>query len=231
MNKNTHFSDNNMMKKKKATRVSFGGGFVSPSELPPSTLPTNKDVIGKVLLEIPKHGEKNIKKSYEVTCDEIIKMYTKVNSSLPIIQERAVLKRIKKIYENLKQQVKAGYTGKKRDCFVQDLENLFDIVKCKCDMKPCDLFDCEPNCQEKIHINCVCPKELRIPPSELIFIYSERNRVDGKSQYVIGSHDKVIESEMNKEQEKKERNLKRREREEQKAEAERNKKNISEVST
>ena len=165
------------------------------------------------MLESSKLGDKNLDKAIKQTSDDIFSIYKCVNSSLPVVQERTVLRRINTLYGQYRQQKKAGYTGKKKTDFLQTLSAVFDIVKCKCKILKCADSSCPEDCKLKAHIECKCPKEDKIPPDELFYIFSERKREGKRSDFVLGGHDKVIEEKITKQIEAKERSNLRKERE------------------
>ena len=166
-----------------------------------------------MLLEVAKHGDKSMTKVIDVTCSAITSIYTCVNSSLPIIQERAIGKRLSNLHNQYRLQKKAGYTGKKKDEFTSNLQKIFDIIKCKCEIKNCLENSCVPECSQKVHVLCSCPKDSKIPTEELFYIYSERNREKGRSDFVLGGHDKVTEAKITDKINRKEKANARKERE------------------
>ena len=95
--------------------------------------------------------------------------------------------------------------------FDEKLDKLVDITKCKCTIKTCAEFDCQ-GCQLGAHITCTCPREVKLPKLDLLFLKAQRDKVGEKGSMMIGDTvDKV-------EQRRKERQIARQEVEERRVE-------------
>ena len=75
------------------------------------------------------------------------------------------------------------------------LDQLFDITKCRCPILTCSETDC-PGCPSDRaalpprHITCVCPKDQKIPVLEVSFIDIQRKKIGEKSGTMISNVDK-----------------------------------------
>ncbi|KAK0067090.1 hypothetical protein Bpfe_003825 [Biomphalaria pfeifferi] len=56
----------------------------------------------------------------------------------------------------------------RQSTFLTTLDSLFDIAACKCSMS----YD---NSTKQVSISCNCPRNLKVPPDELLFLYDQRN--------------------------------------------------------
>ena len=78
----------------------------------------------------------------------------------------------------------------------EQLDRLFDITKCRCPILSCQEANClgcptSSNAQlPPCHITCTCAKEQKIPALEVSFILVQRQKVGGKSSWMIGHLDK-----------------------------------------
>ena len=72
-----------------------------------------------------------------------------------------------------------------------NLDQLFDIVSCQCPILLCSEFSCSDSCNAKVHINCSCPKENRIPELEVEFLNDQRRKSGSKGKLMIAGRDKV----------------------------------------
>ena len=73
--------------------------------------------------------------------------------------------------------------------FMEKLDRLLDILICKCAIKCCDEFGCSTICNRKVHIECTCSKEAKIPSMELAFIKAQLEKLGNVSSLQIGPTD------------------------------------------
>ena len=68
---------------------------------------------------------------------------------------------------------------------MEKLDRLLDILICKCAIKCCDEFGCSTICNRKVHIECTCSKEAKIPSMELALIKGQREKLGNVSSHQI----------------------------------------------
>ena len=64
-----------------------------------------------------------------------------------------------------------------KDSFAKQLDQLFDIITCKCPIVLCPEFGCDRDCKSEAHISCICKRELKIPVIELAFVKAQREKI------------------------------------------------------
>ena len=154
----------------------------------PTNQISNKDLIDKI---------------YE----EVLAIYLKVNSNLPLVSEKWGRDRLKLLYEKYKNLVKSGSTATspKMIEFQRKLDRIFDLVACKCEIKTCQEVSCE-GCENKAHITCNCKKHTKIPVKELHYVLDQRNRIGVKGNLQLGNPDRIEMARMDKNKLKKSKN-------------------------
>ena len=107
------------------------------------------------------------------------------------------MERLKVIWKRVENHVSKRKMGRKnrqgKEEIVDQLDKLLDITTCKHTIKLCDDdgSGCvnRKECKRGAHINCSCPKEMKIPVLELKFLYSQRNKVGEHSDMMISGID------------------------------------------
>ena len=92
--------------------------------------------------------------------------------------------------ENIDSQAEIGHlrASSRTITYVSEkTDRLFDICHCKCTIH---VTDCA-NCNVQAHVTCICPKEVKIPKSELMFLLTQREKERYKSKMNIGGEDVV----------------------------------------
>ena len=190
------------MASKKRTRLStfthMSNLIGTGRELLPSELPTLRDILRYGLL-LREQSDENVRNypAANLANDiypEVLEQWRRANSAFisPIINSRVTI--VKKIQQNweLAKNISLG-RGKLdvKEAFASKLEKLFDILNCKCDIVLCSEFGCSKvaSCKKEAHINCSCPKEMKIPVKELIFIKGQRDKTGSIGPYQIGLPD------------------------------------------
>ena len=178
-----------MSRNNKATRRSTTCGIIGPpSDLPSAELPTLKQVLQKCLKTKQSSSHYNLPAN-EIAIPvskDLIKLWQKVHPDIPLHQPNSIRIKVKASYEE--------YTLVKRNKhklkhFIEHLDKLYDICSCKC--KFISHSDtCDQNCT-RIHIDCKCDRERKIPVSELSFIKDQRDKVGPTGKYQLGLVDSV----------------------------------------
>ncbi len=167
--------------------------FGQPANLPPSQLPTGRDV-ARLMLQIKHDRTKSSgrfpdRSSMEnEAADLIIRKWEQSivdkkgsTTKLPLITKKGVMKKIKTMYDTGIKWSKTPLTNEEKLKnakymeYLESLDTLFDICSCKC---PIGSGDCrEARCYEKdcirgIHLKCKC--EVKVPQREVRFLCDQR---------------------------------------------------------
>ena len=187
-----------MAPKKRNTRLA-SQLLVSPCELPLADLPTLQEVLGKVTAEKAKLvANAKVDEVLPVAVEGIRDLYKKVNSNLIVVNDKLISKRIKSKYDDMKYLNRSKTATKAQADFEKKLGEVFDIIVCQCPIFSCSEFGCS-NCEFGAHINCNCPKDVKIPKKELIYVKDQRIRTGGsKGSFQIQGKDIKEMVEMNK---------------------------------
>ena len=178
-------------KKTKKTRHSSGEAAKAvggPSSLPQSELPLLKEIFAleKQLKDMSKIV--TTKELLDGVYDEIIVIYKKVNSNLPLISEKRGKENLNTLHDKYKKLIRSGTSSQKFKEFQSKLDSIFDLIACKCDINTCEAVSCD-GCENGAHITCKCTKDKKIPLKELSFVLDQRNRVGGKGKMQLGALD------------------------------------------
>ena len=126
--------------KRKLTRGKSGqkiGG--TPSELPQSDLPTNKDVI-KFFYFVKNSDNLHDEALVSLVAKSLVELWQKVNPRLPLKSNLSIKTKIRTLWGSVK-----NYNGKKlniakKKFLESSLDKLFDLAACSCALPtlPCD---------------------------------------------------------------------------------------------
>ena len=122
------------------TRQHVAKNIVKAQDLPPSDLPTVRDVLAKMVLERDKikvaegklQNQVEVRGVAENVLPEIKALYRKVNSNIVVYDDKTILRRLTTDYKQMKELERSGRPGKQRQNFEVKLGKLFDILFCKC---------------------------------------------------------------------------------------------------
>ena len=195
-------------KSTRSTQPTLSDFVGTPEELPLADLPTRRNVLQKMMLEKlndPRY-ERHIP-TMELagkTGRAVLSLWTQMNTQMTraLVKEKEVIRRVFLLWTRMEEvtsggkkkasgkRKKYGQAGEERKAFLANLDKLFDIVSCQCPMLSCSEFGCSDDCKDRIHINCSCPKENRIPALELEFINDQRSKTGVKGKFMIAGRDK-----------------------------------------
>ena len=114
----------------------------------------------------------------------------RVNPDLCIIKDKSALNDLSREWETAKCCArKKGASKSTSEKFINRLDNLFDLAKCKCPIYEFAEQSC-PGCEYKAHVSCGCPKDEKIPLMELKFILSQRRKKGERGTMQIASVDR-----------------------------------------
>ena len=194
-----------MAPKKRKTRQSNQLAFCAPASLPAtSQLYTNKDILAAVLMDLEQNPELEVRASAKQIEPVVRNKWLEVNPLLVLIQTRSIINKIVNLHDTAKQINRKNITSKKKDNFMENIDKLFDILLCQCPILPCEPQVCDPPCDIP-HIQCLCPRESKIPVIELAFIQDQRSKVGlHGGKMVMGAVDKVVAKQQEANRKKKE---------------------------
>ena len=129
------------------------------------------------------------------TSEEVEKVWRQVNPQLPIIASKSIANRVDRLLKAVKEidQKKPKHSKKKTD-LSENLDKLFDIASCNCDLPERDCKDDNIKCTVKdcvnVHLACLCPLKSKVPTEERQYLKSERQKIGSKGEFQLGSVDK-----------------------------------------
>ena len=161
--------------------------ILGPSaELPPSDIPTSRNVLAYLLL-LKESGIKD-EESIEILFTKIKDIHRRINSDIEIITRKSFernVNKLKKQYSNIRDKKKVD-----KQKFFNNLDRIFDVIHCKCVIKTCEEWSCS-GCPQKAHIKCKCdPNKYKgIPKIELNYIRDQRARFKRAGESQLGGKD------------------------------------------
>ena len=178
-----------------------------PEDLPLADLPTRRNVPQKMMQE--KLNDPSLRYERHIPTMElagktgwaVLSLWTQMNTQMTraLVKEKEVVRRVFLLWTRMEEvasggrkkasgkRKKYGQAGEERKAFMANLDQLFDIVSCQCPILSCSEF----SCSDKVHTNCSCPKEIRIPELELEFINDQRRKSGSKGKLMIAGRDKA----------------------------------------
>lgn len=179
---------------KKSSHLSHYLG--SGRELLKSELPTLRDALRYGVL-IRQTSEKN-QRTYtnkDIASDmteAVLAQYTLANAQFkpPVItSQKKIRERLLANWEKAS-DISLG-RGKLavKDSFARQLDQLFDVITCRCPIFLCAEFGCDRDCKSEAHISCSCKRELKIPVIELAFVKAQREKTGSLGAVMISSQD------------------------------------------
>ena len=159
------------------------------AELLESELPTLRQCLqyGKLLMD-RSHTKANIRTTVKDVVPKVFKIWMAANPKMPLINEKSVIDKLVREWENAKKASNTKNSQMERHEFENRMDLLFDICKCQCVIYKCQDYSCVEGCKDKAHIeDCKCNRDDRIPKEELLFMYLQRRKVGAKSALQIGA--------------------------------------------
>lgn len=161
-----------------AQRVEQFGG--APQHLPQSALPTYRD-IARCFWKACE-TEFRVKEQVTVVANELLLVWAKCSTALPIISSRGVYLRLERFLDKVR---KTSHAKKGSRKLLDDLDalahKLFDISACTCQLPNAPCRDPRVGCRSvnctQIHIVCLCPEKARVPVEERMFLRDQRSKV------------------------------------------------------
>ena len=157
----------------------FGG---TPKQISEVDLPTHRDCIRHFYYLRDLHP-RNMPYGDIATkvADDIMKVWKKANSSLPLKSHNCVFKRISRLTATLKCISRKGKSAaQKKNMLIPKLDKLMDISICNCSLESVECSDSQVNCRVENcavdHVLCTCN-----PPvpdnNDRIYLRAERKKV------------------------------------------------------
>ena len=179
----------------------------SPEDLPLSDLPTRRNILQKMLLQKlhdPRDSRNipNMEIAGQVA-RAAMAAWRRINARMAMVKEKEVVRKVFTLWERLEgvayagrkkkqgKKKKYGQAGKEKEKFLADMDRLFDICSCHCPILTCTEYSCQDDCQAKVHIDCSCTRDAKIPSMELQFMHDQRTKVGVQGRMMIGLIDAV----------------------------------------
>ena len=153
----------------------------------------------------------------------VMTLWTGINPRMEraMVKEKEVVRKVFTLWERLecvssggkkkvKGKKKRGKQYNLKEDFVSNLDRLFDICSCHCQILSCVDSGCPTSCLARVHIACSCPKESKIPLLELEFIYDQRRKLGVRGKMMIGGKDAVETARLEKATKREEQEKRRR---------------------
>ena len=161
-------------------------------DLPKSELPTLRQCLQYALLIEDRSVTRMTKRGKLLSVvKEVMTVWKSANPQLPVSLEKTAVERLQREYDRARTLSKAG--KELRDeykKFVERLDKLFDICKCKCTIVECKDYDECDGCTFEAHVVCSCRRNNKIPLMELKYMCVQRCKVGEKSTMQFGPVDR-----------------------------------------
>lgn len=166
------------------------------SQLPVAELPTARDILrlGVLLREQATADRRNYTMDTLISdlIDPVTSQWEKANCLFkpPIANHKNTIRaKLKSLWERAINVASGRAKLAEKDKFMEGLDKLVDILNCKCKIQLCSEVSCQKQCVGGVHIECKCPREVKIPPLELAFIKAQREKTGKHSTLQIGQVD------------------------------------------
>ena len=162
--------------------------FGQPCPLPESSIPTYIDV-GRAILYVQEQKSKGQQKnSKQVPFSEI---RNKVAEDVSLLWDKASLNHVnmKSIRDRIdglwekKRKMDRHNSAEDVKILTENWSKLFDISRCKCERKDCEVVGCTVEECKEIHLECSCLKANKINKRELEFLFDQRGP---RLSYIFG---------------------------------------------
>ena len=90
-----------------------------------------------------------------------------------------------------KKKLSTKSIDKEREEFTESLDKLFDNCSCRCPILPCSEASCPGNCPAKVHSQCSCSLDKKIPVMDLEFMFDQRTKKGLHGKFMISGLDVV----------------------------------------
>lgn len=186
-----------------------------PEKLPQADLPTKKSALQHMLKlrldDVRDARNIPITELAKATGERVREIWLKINQRMEtaIISQQEITRKLVKLYQQADAAAWGGKTmrqGRSRsrsvsssrrkgrktenDEFINNLDRLFDLSICHCQIQSCRELECPTNCHQQVHITCTCPKNVKIPVLELPFIFDQRAKTGLCGKMQMGALDK-----------------------------------------
>ena len=126
-----------------------------------------------------------------------------------VTAEDSIQKKLKLAWETLQNIAWKRVTKKSQiEAFEGKLDKLVDITKCRCEIVLCESFGCPESCskckscshckhcsqctsceqcEQGVHIKCSCPRDMKLPVKDLLFLKTQREKTSSKGAMMISS--------------------------------------------
>jgi len=157
------------------TSQNYGGVF---ADLPTTVLPTYGDVAR--CYYFVRNAEKHKPTQIKIIQDKIENVWQQCNPALPLMQKKSLTRKLTLFITRVKDFDIKNLKAAAKKPLLAVKEKLFDISACTCQLP---ILECKSklvfcNAEEgtcnKIHINCECAPEKRVPVEEREYLRDQR---------------------------------------------------------
>jgi len=149
----------------------YGG---TPCVLPSVSPSTHRDIVRYYYHILNTNSEKvSLPKICNIIKDDVKKIWFKINPNLPLITDKSIYTKIKKLIENVR-KVNRKHLGANMKAHLTNLDVVFNICTCCCGLpsRPCSdkWVKCKrPNCEVE-HTVCTCGALANLPAEDKVYM-------------------------------------------------------------
>ena len=162
-----------------------------PSNFTSTQLPTYRDAIKQAMIlqrEDTRIKGYSLKEIMHEVYSLLLPIWEKANSDLvkvdALVGKYHVIDKMADIWSDARSYANNRLKKSKKKSLLDTIDSLCDILKCKCKISTCSTNNCA-GCEFKAHIECTCPKEVKIPKIELVFLADQRNSKENGRKLMI----------------------------------------------
>ena len=155
----------------------------------------------KFVIENTRRNMYTVKQMMEDLLPHVKCQWEKASSKLKapiLIQDKTIVNKLVKYWEQVR-DVSSGRmnNAQKKEVLNSQLDKLLDMTQCRCTILTCPEATCM-GCKYEAHITCNCPKEIKLPKTELRFIKDQRAKVGDLSSFQIITKNVIESNRLNK---------------------------------
>ena len=166
-----------------------------PANFTSTQLPTFRDAIKQAMIlqrENPRSKCYTLKEIMYDVYSLLIPIWERANSDLvkvdSLVRKDHIIEKMTDVWSDARNYANNRLKKIKKKSFLDTIDSLIDILKCKCKISTCSTNNCA-GCEFNAHIECTCPKEAKIPKIELVFLADQRNSKENGRKLMIALKD------------------------------------------
>ena len=166
-----------------------------PANFTNTQLPTFRDAIKQAMIlqrENPRSKCYTLKEIMYDVYSLLIPIWERANSDLvkvdSLVRKDHIIEKMADVWSDARNYANNRLKKIKKKSFLDTIDSLIDILKCKCKISTCSTNNCA-GCEFNAHIECTCPKEAKNPKIELVFLADQRNSKENGHKLIIAPKD------------------------------------------